>query len=873
MGDAGWGVPRWIGAEVTPGRFFEGSDVSWRFVPFVLAGVVPFLLLPAAGVSLTDTRVLVVAVLVTVIVAAALKLPWSRLPAWTQAIPPLAYFVVFALLRDADGAPSAFDPLVAMPVAWFALYGTARQLVVASVAAGLALAAPVWLVGPPEYDSNQYVLATVMVLVALTVGGAVQMVVSALRRLTYESGAVIATAQEAFLATDQDGTITQWNPEAERLFGWSQAEALGHDVANLIVPKRNRDRYRNNLARFIEKGDGPMLDRRMEIPVIRRHGSEVPVELSISPVRIEGEWIFNAFMHDISERMATEAALRDAEERFRRAFDDSQVGMALLSPEGRYVRVNAAFSGITGRPIDRLIGMHYAEITHPEDVEADLEAAKEMVKGERYGYRTEKRYIHAKGHPVWISLNVSPIRDADGELLYMIGQVEDISERRDEQARLTRQALQDSLTGLPNRALFADRVRMAAARRGGNLAVVYLDLDNFKLVNDSLGHAAGDKVLVEVGRRLKRLLRVGDTLARLGGDEFAILCEGVGEQQMKRIADRAVAALEPPIEVAGRPVQQPASIGVAIHPRDGNPVDPESIIGDADLAMYRAKAAGRSHYAVFESWMRTDHGDRTALERELRGALERRELRVHYQPEVDLSTGMIAGAEALVRWQHPERGLLEPGQFLFLAESSDLIADIDDFVLRDACGNAKDWLELSGDEEPINVSVNVSERRLSDPDLSSKVAQAISDARIPASMLCLEIAERALIDRRASAPNAMPGLEELGIRLLVDDFGVAISSFGSLQRLPRLNAIKIDASFVAGLGRSEEDSAGVAAMVGLAHGLKLTATAEGVEHAEQMKGLRDLNCDRGQGFYFARPQPSGAMGDLLESARLGELIA
>ena len=866
-------MPRWIGAEVAPGRFFEGRDVSWRFVPFVLAGVVPFLLLPVAGISLTDTRILIAAALVTVIVAAALRLPWGRLPAWAQAIPPLAYFAVFALLRDADGAPSAFDPLVALPVAWFALYGTARQLVVAALGSGLALAAPVWLVGPPEYDSNQYVLAVVMLLVSLTVGGAVQMVVTALRRLTYESRSVIATAQEAFLSTDQDARITQWNPEAERLFGWTRAEALGRDAADLIVPERNRDQYRANLSRFLEHGDGPLLDRRMGIEVVRRDGSEVPVELSISPVRIEDEWIFNAFMHDISERMATEAALRDAEERFRRAFDDSQVGMTLVSSEGRYVRVNAAFSQITGRPIHELTGMHYADITHPEDLDDDLEAAREMVIGERYGYRAEKRYIHSKGHPVWISLNVSPIRDANGELLYMIGQVEDISERKGEQARLTRQALHDSLTNLPNRALFSDRVRMAAARRGGNLAVVYLDLDDFKLVNDSLGHAAGDRVLVEVGHRLKKLLRAGDTLARLGGDEFAILCEDVGAREMERIAERVVASLDPAIDVAGRKVQQAASIGVAIHPRDGTSVDADSIIGDADLAMYRAKAAGRSHYAVFESWMRAGHGDRAALEQELRGALERKELRVHYQPEVDLTTGLITGAEALVRWQHPKRGLLEPGQFLFLAESSDLIAEVDDFVLRDACANAADWLELSDGEEPLSVSVNVSERGLSDRNLSSKVAQTISDAGIPASTLFLEIAERALIDRRSAVPNAIAGLEELGIRLLVDDFGVAISSFGSLQRLPRLSAIKIDASFVAGLGRSEEDSAGVAAMVGIAHGLGLTATAEGVEHPEQLERLRELKCDRGQGYYFARPQPPSAMADLLQSARHGELIA
>ena len=398
---------------------------------------------------------------------------------------------------------------MALPVAWFALYGTGRQLVLSALAAGLTLAAPVLLIGSPAYGSDQFALAAVMIVMGGAVGGAVHILVIALRRITDESRSVIATAQEAFLSTDQDGSIRQWNPEAERLFGWSRADVLGRDVTDLLVPRRNHDRLRENLNHFLEDGIGPILDRRMEIKLLHRDGTEVPVELSISPLRIEGEWIFNAFMHDITDRLATEAALRDAEERFRRAFDDSQVGMTLVSTDGRYVRVNAAFSKITGRPIDELTGMHYAEITHPEDLEDDLAAARDMLKGDRYGYRAEKRYVHREGHPVWISLNISPIRDPDGQLLYMIGQVEDISERKSEEARLARQALNDSLTGLPNRELFADRVRMAAARRGGNVAVVYLDLDDFKLVNDSLGHAAGDKVLVEVGRRLKRLLRAG----------------------------------------------------------------------------------------------------------------------------------------------------------------------------------------------------------------------------------------------------------------------------------------------------------------------------------------------------------------------------
>ena len=392
-------------------------------------------------------------------------------------------------------------------------------------------------------------------------------------------------------------------------------------------------------------------------------------------------------------------------------------------------------------------------------------------------------------------------------------------------------------------------------------------------MNDTLGHAAGDQVLIEVARRLERLLRAGDTLARLGGDEFALLCEEVGDQDVRTIADRVIDAMAKPIELQGRTITQAASIGIALYSADGTPTEPDEMLGDADLAMYRAKAAGKSRYALFETWMRTGDSDQSGLERELREGIANGELTVHYQPEVDLISGEITGAEALVRWRHPERGLLEPAQFLFAAESSDLIAELDDFVMREACFQAARWREKLPDGERFTVSVNISERRLSDPGLSGKIAQAIADAQLPAASLCLEIAERALMDRRAAALSAIPDLEALGIRLLIDDFGIAISSFGSLKRLPRLNAIKIDASFIAGLGRSREDSAGVAAIVGLAHGLGLTATAEGIEREEQLRELQALHCDRGQGYYFARPQPPEALGELLTSARLGELIS
>jgi diguanylate cyclase (GGDEF)-like protein/PAS domain S-box-containing protein len=751
QGDRGWS--RAIALDLKPGRFFEGDNVDWRIAPFVLAGLLPFALVPFSGVTFSDPRVLIAAAIVPIDIALALRLPWGRLPAWPQAILPLTYFLIIALLRDASGdSPSIFGPLVILPVTWFAIYGTGRELAVSIFVMAVTLILPVVLIGEPNYGNIELQRGVVAIVLASTLGPAVHLLVVALRRMT------------------------------------------------------------NNLG--------------------------------------------------------------EAEERFRRAFDDSRVGMALVSTTGRFERVNQTMCEITGYPQEELRGKTFGEITHPDDIEADLEALRELVEGERNGYRTEKRYIHAEGHTVWISLNVSPIYDGEGALSYMIAQVEDISDRKESEERLTRQALHDSLTGLPNRTLFSDRVRMASARRSvRGFAIVYLDLDGFKLVNDTLGHAAGDQVLIEVARRLEPLLRVGDTLARLGGDEFALLCEEVRDEEVRAIAERVIDAMAEPIDVQGRAITQAASIGIALYAADGTRTEPDQMLGEADLAMYRAKAAGKSRYALFENWMRQGDADRTGLERELRAALEQDEFTVHYQPEVDLHTGEITGAEALVRWQHPDRGMLEPAQFLFVAEASDLISEIDDFVMRAACLQAARWREELPDGEKFTVSVNISERRLSDPGLSGKIAQAIADARVPASSICLEIAERALMDRRSAALSAIPDLEQLGIRLLIDDFGIAISSFGSLNRLPRLNAIKIDASFIAGLGRSREDSAGVAAIVGLAHGLGLTATAEGLEREEQLRELQTLHCDRGQGYYFARPQTPAALSGLLTSARHGELIS
>ncbi len=865
-----------VAPDIEPGRFFEGEDASRRTTAFVLGAILPFALLPFAATSVTDPRVVLAGALAGVLVVVVLGGPrWARLPAWTQAVPVLAYFVVVGLLRDAsEGSSSTFDLLVALPVIWFALYGTGRELAVSIAAMALTLTLPV-LIGEPHTDTGQQFLrAAVAVGLASTIGAAIHLVVRAVQRANWESRSILETSREAFISIDEDGLVREWNPQAESLFGWERDEIVGRPVHHMIIPRRHRDAHLRGLTRFLSSGQQPMTARRLEVEGLRRDGTEVPIELSISALREGDEWRFHAFVRDISERQATEAALREAEERFRKAFDDSRVGMALVSLDGSFQRVNRALSQICGRSENSLLGQRFGEIIYPPDREREVEALRDVADGESYGYRGEIRCEHARGNPVWVSLTVSPIYNSQGILSYLIAQMEDISERKESEERLTQQALHDSLTGLPNRTLFADRVRMATARRTSQgFAIIFLDLDGFKLVNDSLGHAAGDQVLIEVARRLEQLLRAGDTLARLAGDEFALLCEGVGEADAKTIADRVIAALTHPIVVQDREIIQAASIGISLYGPGVNVEEPDEMLGEADMAMYRAKAAGKSRYALFESWMREGDTDRASLERELREALEGDEIVVHYQPEVDLITGAITGAEALVRWRHPVRGMLEPAQFLFVAETSDLIADLDDLVLREACRQAAIWRAEMPQGEGFTVSVNISERRLADPDLSAKIAQAIADARLPADSLCLEINERAMMDRRAAALSAIPNLQELGIRLLIDDFGVAISSFGSLKRLPRLNAIKIDASFIAGLGRSPEDSAGVAAIIGLAHGLKLTATAEGIERDEQLRELQALHCDRGQGYYFARPQPPETLAGVLRSARLGELIS
>jgi len=444
-------------------------------------------------------------------------------------------------------------------------------------------------------------------------------------------------------------------------------------------------------------------------------------------------------------------------------------------------------------------------------------------------------------------------------------QAQEINQFPQKLDQLTRQAFQDTLTALPNRALFMDRLAHALARterRAQHVAVLFLDIDRFKVINDSLGHAVGDQVLGELSRRLMDCVRPEDTVARLGGDEFAVLLEDLDDLGgATAVAERVGKALETPFLLEGREVVVTMSVGIALNTR--RPVLPEEMLRDADLAMYRAKGKGKNRYEVFEPDTAAPAIHRLDLELDLRSAVARDELRLHYQPVVHLETGRVEEFEALVRWQHKERGLLPPDAFIGLTEETGLIIPIGQWVLTEACRQARQWQEQRPSDPPLTIGVNLSARQLQDPDLVKLVSGVLKDSGLDPRSLKFEITESVVMQDAPATLATLHALRDLGIRLAIDDFGTGYSSLGYLKRFP-IDTLKIDRSFVEGIVTDAEDAAIVQAVISVAKSLGLSVTAEGIENEAQLQRLRELGCERGQGFLFGHPRAADIVFESLE---------
>ncbi len=550
------------------------------------------------------------------------------------------------------------------------------------------------------------------------------------------------------------------------------------------------------------------------------------------------------------------AAMRESQEALRlrdRAIESSVNAIIITdarAPGEPIVYVNPAFERITGYPAAEAAGKSWSFLLGDEHDQPELEGLRVVLRERREGHAV-LRGRRKDGAVAWSDLHVAPVRDADGEVTHFVGVLNDVTDNRRYQQELEHQATHDGLTDLPNRNLLRDRIQQAmvfADRYGHAVGVAFLDVDNFKLVNDSLGHGAGDRLLQLVAERLTQALRATDTVARLGGDEFVLVLQYSTRDQIPPHLQRLLRGIAAPFRIEDREVYVTFSVGVAVYPQDGRDVD--ALLKNADAAMYRAKEQGRNNFQFFTADLNVQASERLDIATELRRALERQEFVLHYQPQVELATGRVVGAEALVRWQHPTRGLVPPGRFIPVAEETGLIGAVGEWVLREAAGQSRAWRREG--LPPVVVAVNLSARQFRDTRLAQRVHEILDEMQLTPRSMELEITEGSLMHNPEEAAGTLRQLKEAGYRLAIDDFGTGYSSLSYLQRFP-LDKLKIDAAFVRDLPGSADSVAIVLAVISMGHSLGLKVIAEGVETAAQAEFLRQNGCDEVQGFHFARP--------------------
>lgn len=660
----------------------------------------------------------------------------------------------------------------------------------------------------------------------------------------------------------RDGEVAFANPSAAKLLGEKSAEelidrsflALVHPASSSMMEKR---------LRRMEKGAAELPF--LEALLLARDGSGVLVELGAVSIFYEGKSEIQIVLRDLARQASTEEQLRDSEALYQSLVENLPQNVFRKDLEGRFTFANQRFCATVGKTLPQILGKTDHDLYPLELAIKYQEDDHRLVRLGGVFEAVEEHQAPGKDK-IYVQVVKTVIYDSKRRIVGVQGIFWDVTAQKKAEEELTRRAFYDVLTGLPNRALFLDRltqtIRRTRRKKTKGYAVLFLDLDRFKQVNDSLGHMRGDELLVAFARRLEASVRPGDTIARLGGDEFTVLLEEIHTpNDVARVADRIEKAFTLPFQVGGQEVYATASMGIALgqsHER------PEDLLRDADTAMYRAKERGRACYEVFDPEMHSKAVERLKMETDLRRALERAEFRLHYQPIVTLGENRIIGFEALLRWQHPERGLLEPADFLSIAEETGAILAVDLWVIREACRQMRSWQERFPSTPPLRIHVNLSPQHFSRPEVVGEIERILAETGLEPSALTIEFAESVLLEEVMEVVDALHRLKDLKVQLYLDDFGMKPLSLKRLRR-PPIDSLKIHHTLVGNLSGESNEAEFVRTLKSLAESLKMGVIAEGVETEEQRALLESMRCTELQGYLISRPLPADAAEALLVS--------
>jgi diguanylate cyclase (GGDEF)-like protein/PAS domain S-box-containing protein len=710
-----------------------------------------------------------------------------------------------------------------------------------------------------------------------------------LERLRHRHELILNSAGEGIYGVDLQGNATFVNPAAARMVGWDVAELLGQPINAMVrrsalylvhsaadTPDTVNTANTANTTNTANIDECPTPVTLAEAAVSsgdvdmfwRKDGTSFPAEYISTPIWENGQLVGTVVtFQDITERQCNEEALRESEERYALAVQGAndgiwdwnlKTGKVYFSPRWK------AMLGYAEHEIDNSLD-EWFERVHPEDLYWVKREVTAHLDGLTPHFESEHRMLHRDGEYRWMLSRGLAVRDLEGRATRMAGSQTDVTGWKRAEEKLVHDALHDTLTDLPNRVLLMERLRHAVqlSQRSNEFlfAVLFIDLDRFKVINDSLGHMLGDQLLIAIAQRLSKCLRPSDTVARLGGDEFVILLEDVKDtNSVIVVADRIQRELTLPFNLEGHEIFTAASLGIAFSTTGYN--RPEDLLRDADTAMYRAKAQGRSRYEIFHPGMHAHAVALLQLETDLRRAIDRQELHLHYQPIVSLRTYQVIGFEALLRWQHPQRGMVSPVDFIPIAEETGLITSIGCWVLREACQQMQQWHQQFPKQRSMTIQVNLSGKQFT-PQLAEQADQILQEVGLDAHCLKLELTESILMENAESAVTTLAQLKQLGIQLAIDDFGTGYSSLSYLHRFP-IDTLKIDRSFIAKVDADGEQLAIVRTIMTLAWNLGMEVVAEGVETMKQLAQLRALKCECAQGYLFSVPLSADAATQLVE---------